>query len=156
MRFVVIFRDPLDAAASFIRAARARNAQPDLMPLLALDKAVSVFNAYYSAVVKAARTDLRSRLLCVRYEELAQGRGIDRLKAFLGFTDIDPTKLWQRSTFDIGQDYKKFHLYSDLWGKPLSADNIGRHTEVLSSDVAAAIREKTFDVAQAFDRIAAR
>ncbi len=155
MRFVIIIRDPLDAAASFVRAARAHNAQPDLMPILAIEKAITVFNAYYGAVIQAAATELGSRLLCVRYEDLANGRGIDRLKHFLGFMDMDPAKLWQRATFDIGQEYKQWHLYSDLWGKPVSADHIGQHVEVLPSGIAEVIREKTYDIAQAFGRFAA-
>jgi hypothetical protein len=148
MRFVVIVRDPRDAMASFVRAVRKQSSQPDLVPLPLIEKGIDIFNAYYGHVIAVAAGEAASRLLCVRYEDIVAGKGTDRLRRFLGFPDIDPGRLWQRATFDIGADYKDFHMYSELWGKPLSADNVGRFAEVLPHDVAERVSERTAMIAQ--------
>ena len=143
MRFVVIVRDPRDAMASFVRAVRKQSGQADLLPMPLIEKGIDIFNAYYGHVIAVAAGDAAGRLLCVRYEDLVAGKGIERLRRFLGFPDIDPDRLWQRASFDIGADYKDFHMFSELWGKPLSSDNVGRYAEVLPHDIAEMVKERT-------------
>ena len=151
MRFVVIVRDPRDAIASIVRAVRRRTGQSDLLPMELIEKGIDLFNAYYGSIILAAGdTDFAPRLLCIRYEDLALARDLHRLREFLGFDDIDPARLWQRANFDIALSYKNFDLYSDLWGKPLSAVNIGRYSEVLAPEISEIIRERTQDVAEIF------
>lgn len=151
MKFLAIQRDARDSVASEIRAVRRHLADPTALPAEVVDKAVARYNFYYGSLVAAA-TDIAGRLHCVRYEELVRGRGIDDIGRFLGFSDIDPRKLWKRATFDIG-DFSDFLLHSELWGTPMSAKHVGRYQETLPEDVSHRIRERTKRVSLAFEAL---
>jgi hypothetical protein len=151
MKFVVILRDPRDAIASEVRAARKGHGDPNLLPMDLIEHAITRFNLYYGTVIRAAR-DLGDRLHCVRYENLAHGLGMDTLSTFLDFPDIEPAQLWKRATFDIG-GFESFKMHSNLWGKPLSAANIGRYKETLPESVTDRIFDETRRVMLRFEAL---
>lgn len=90
------------------------------------------------------------RLLLVPYDSLVAGRETRRIAEFLGFTDIDPTRVWQRGVTDV-TDYKR---KGDPWmtpsyGEPMTIDSVGRHKTHMPEETAAYILERCGAAARA-------
>jgi hypothetical protein len=151
MKFLAIQRDARDSVASEVRAVRKKLGDPLALPQNAIEQAVKRYNLYYGSLISAA-TELQGRLHCVRYEDLVLEKGIREISQFLGFDDIDPKKLWQRATFDIG-DFGDFLLHSDLWGAPMTSKHVGRYRDTLPSETAEQIRAETKRVSLAFEAL---
>lgn len=143
-RFLAIMRDPRDVFASMLRT-RVRH-----QPTAHIDRSdledyvvqwIIRFNKYYLAVLSAATNGFRGRLLAVDHESMCRGI-IGPIGQFLGLSDIDPDKLWNRSVFDITQ-HDDDPMFSDGWGKPLHTGSSRSRGNELDEEVAHTVDRDT-------------
>lgn len=157
-KFVVSVRDPRDVVASLIRVgeklpegnANRWFAERDMVRL------AQYYRSFYKAVLAAPHPVFREHLLFVKYEDLVANpdRELDRLVEFTGLKiDLsDELGPWQRNQWDFDQlaQSEIGGWKSELWGKEVSAKNIGKFRETLTDAEIATLENECADVFHIF------
>lgn len=159
-RFVLVLRDPLDTIASIAEVARRHREGGIASPLAGAEddmaRLSALYKGYYAPVVMA-HAQFGNRLFILRYEDLVRDR--ERMLAQLSqFTALDlrGDRLAEPSEAELAywQD-RRDSAYagafrSPLWREPLSAGEIGRHAQRLSSTQIGEIKRHCADFARLF------
>ena len=144
-RFIVIVRDPLDIAASYMDAGKRGEARtgenrfpPEHLPMISHDIA-----RQYAAIF-TNRKKFGERLQAIKYESLVRQRvDLSVLGDFLSLPGLADVSEQQDSGLVDFDQVRGGHFFSELWGKELSAERIGRHKEVLSQAQIATVNNAT-------------
>jgi hypothetical protein len=158
-KFLVSLRDPRDAIASMIVVAERQRAarQPALGDAAQRDipALCARFRSYYAAVVRHG-DKLSGRILAVRYEDLV--RDTDRVVRILqDFTRLaldgfDANAPWRdlAAPDEGAAETSPTPWRSELNGRGLSPDAIGRHAEILTTEEANLVAAELSDFARSF------
>jgi hypothetical protein len=134
--FVVAVRDPRDQIASEMDVAHRQVASGMRPSLPGIGELCSVFDTYWSGIDQGMALHPESFLL-IRYEDLVTAplRVTPKLQTFLGIdlTEYDPGKPWKRIAVDW-EKKKTLPSWSDHYGQPVTATQVGRFKRVLSEE----------------------
>jgi sulfotransferase family protein len=135
-KFLISVRDPRDIITSIMDVAERQAAQGGRSDLTAagrdMKKLSDLVKTYYAPILTSGLSN--GRIAFVRYENLITRteRTVAEMADFCGISlgNYDPDREW---TYAFPPTHKTpFH--TDLMGKPLSNDSIGRHRAVLTAD----------------------
>lgn len=152
-RFVAMIRDPRDQVASEfavvdrqVATGMRKGSRPSAQELAAS------FVAYYQPLLKLQRKE-PERVRFVRYEDLIAEpmATMNHLCNFLGIScdGIDSASAWDFGQVN-SQAMRSRPSWSDLYGRELTAERVGRYRQVLTSDDIAAIEAETGELAAQF------
>lgn len=152
-KFLVLIRDPRDTIASIMEVARKQleAGQKTKFTKMRNDmKQMSThYRSYYVRLFSDELTDLRRETLCLRYEDLVLNFSdtVEKIARFtdLRLTDFDPDAGWRRSSINSEQRKDSAVLSpwrTELRGKPVSSQRIGRFRERLTRDQVAIIERE--------------
>ncbi len=147
-KFVVIVRDPRDAVASMVEVGMRMQAQGQENVITSRDmaKLSRQFLSYYAPVLRARDESFRRALHLVRYEDLVREpkAAIESLRRFTGLAlaGAERGAPWARTEVDF-KELEQWAPHrpwsSELWGKELSGERIGRYRVVLNDAEVAAV-----------------
>jgi hypothetical protein len=147
-KFVVIVRDPRDAVASMVEVgSRMRSqGQENVITSRDMGKLARQFLSYYAPVLRAREQSFRRALHLLRYEDLVRepDAAIESLRRFTGLklANAGRGQPWARTKVDFKalEEWAPHRPWaSELWGKELSPDRIGRYRKVLNDSEIAMI-----------------
>ena len=139
---MISLRDPRDTIASAI-TARNRGAQ-ELLDKTPAQLAAGL-TSFYLSCLGSCDVSFQHQLAYVKYEDLVRepAKVIPKLEAFteIDLSDVDPDdKIGSTSQWVLdGSKTEGQPFYSELYGKAISPERIGRHVDVLSKDEIAAV-----------------
>ena len=150
VRFVVIIRDPRDTITSMMEVARKQRdaGQRIILDISRMDlKSMIIdYRSSYEWLFRNDLTDLKRATMLLRYEDLVLNFSdtVGKISQFtdLRLTDFDPNANWQRTTIDYEQVRNNPILApwgTEVWGKPVSSERIGRFRARLTHDQVAFI-----------------
>jgi len=148
-KFLVAVRDPRDVIQSRIDVHRRMRAPGTQDPVGELEFFCQDY-IDHNALFANHREAFGDRLLLVPYDSLVTGRETRRISEFLGVTDIDPERVWQRGVTDVTEYKRKGDPWmTPSYGEPMSTDSIGRHKSRMPEEVADYILERCGATARA-------
>ena len=144
-RFIVIVRDPLDIAASYMAAGKRNEAKTgqNNFPPQNLAKIARVISIQYAAMFNN-KQKFGARIKAIKYENLVRGQvDLAALGDFLSLPDLPAVAAkTDNGKVDFNAE-QGGHFFSELWGKELNPSRIGRHKDMLSSAEIAIVKEGT-------------
>ena len=160
-KFLVIVRDPRDTIVSIMEVARKQMeaGQETIYTKMRNDmKQMSIYyGSYYAPIFNRSIPSLKRNTLLLRYEDLVSDVSgvVAEIARFTGLrlTDFDPDAEWRRSSID-SERRKDSPVLSpwrtELRGKPISSQRIGRFRERLTRDQVAIIERECADYFRGF------
>lgn len=163
MRFVICVRDPKDTIASIIKVSE-RQKQNDVVSFFTMTgrdigKLCNAYNSHYVSTINSLNndtTDLRKRVLFIRYEDLINetSKTVAGLSRFCGVSlDRFDKNAPRRTATDVTKVAQHPHwgaYLTDLSGKPISANSIGKYKSVLTLEEASEIDQHCARMRQMF------
>lgn len=160
-RFLVIIRDPRDTIASMNEVAKKlrkagqgtnlTNMQNDMKQLS------SHYKSYFDRLLSKDFTNLRKEIMFLKYENLVLNVSgtVEKIAQFttLPLTEFDPDADWLRSSRAYEQQNADPFFApwrTELRGKPISSQGIGRFRERLTHDQVAMIEHECADLLRRF------
>lgn len=158
-KLLLIVRDPRDVAASLVEVGEKMKSQGRANEFTTRDMAeiAKHYKSFYRPAMRIQTPAFRDNLRVVKYENLVLDTvaEIERLRRFTGLElrDLDTGGLWKDSKWDFDK-MAEWDLHrpwaSDLWGKGMSAQRVGRYKTVLQDDEIQALEEACTDVFHLF------
>ena len=158
-KFLLIVRDPRDVAASLIQVGERMKSQgrENEFSTRDMDAIARHYKSFYEPAMRTPTPAFRKNLQVVKYEDLVTDTPteIERLRGFTGleFKDLDNEDFWAGSKWDF-KKMEEWGLHrpwsSELWGKGMSSDRVGRYREIMTDDEIAAIERQCADVFHLF------
>lgn len=162
-RFVICVRDPKDTIASVIEVSE-RQKQNDVVSFFTttgrdIGKLCNAYNSHYVSTIHSLKkdtTDLRKRVLFIRYEDLINetSKTVAGLSRFCGVSlDRFDKNAPRQTATDAGKIAQHPHwgaYLTDLSGKPISGNSIGKYKSVLTPEEASEIDERCAGMRQMF------
>ena len=162
-RFVISVRDPKDTIASIIEVSerQKQNNAETFFTMIGrnIGKLCNAYNSHYVTTInsfKNDKTDLRKRVLFIRYEDLINetSETVAGLSRFCGVSldRFDKNAAWRTAT-DVTKIAQHPHwgaYLTDLSGKPISANSIGKYKSVLTPEEASEIDQRCARMRQMF------
>lgn len=149
VRFFIIVRDPRDVIASLVRIGERLRAQGDPEGAT-LPRDMSRLGNYYQMTYMPALghpdAEYRRRVTMVRYEDLVTDPApvIETLRraSGLALAGFDALADWHDSRIDLEGLKKTGNAWlSELWGKGISAANIGSYRATLTAEEIATVEK---------------
>ncbi|MFQ5765888.1 MAG: sulfotransferase, partial [Rhodospirillales bacterium] len=158
-RFAVIIRHPLDVCASMVRVGRRLEAMGEWSPFEVGDvgRMCGQYLGCYGPLADAQNRSesLRRAVLWVRYEDLV-GNSAPVLKEIAKFTGLacerfDPEAEWRMFSRRVFQGTKRQEAFpTELSGRGISKDSVGRFGDVLTAEDCAIIARECREAIHAF------
>jgi len=141
-KFIVSVRDPRDTIASMLAVTRRQTELGQVSNLTQmagdLKKYAAHFNWYYAPLFSSGNSDLREKLLIVKYEDLVADTEatVNAMAEFTGLPlqDFDAAQPWRTLVEFSEEKLTAGTFYSKLLGKPLSKDSIGNHARAFTKE----------------------
>ncbi|MFB2938301.1 sulfotransferase [Aerosakkonemataceae cyanobacterium BLCC-F154] len=160
-KFLIIVRDPRDTIASMIEVGErlASQGYQDIFTTMFttrdLKQLCNHYKSFYAPSIHYQIPDFQQQVLYIKYELLVENPlvQIDRIKSFTNLTlnKFNQNATWQRSKIDFSAtspDYNPW--YTELYGKPISANQINRYRQVLTESEISIIEQECADAFQIF------
>jgi len=147
--FMVTVRDPRDVIQSRIDVHRKMRPPGAPDPEGELDFFCRDYNDH-NALFTEHPEAFGDHLLLVPYDGLVTGAETRRISDFLGVTDIDPERVWQRGVTDVTEYKRKGDPWmTPSYGEPMSIGSVGRYKARMPEEVADYILERCGATARA-------
>ena len=157
--FFIVIRDPRDVVASLVKVGERLREKGESEGATLPRDMVQLGNYYMTCYMPALSyqdNEYQKCLTLIKYEDLVTNPTpvieTIRGKSGLMLEEFDSTSDWKRSEIDYNELQEQGNAWqSELWGKKLSAENIGRYREILTNEEILTLEKVCAGPLQSFD-----